>query len=88
MKLSVIMPVYNEQRTIHEIVARVQAVPLAGIERELVIVDEAHKMSARLYGNEVDKTKEVTRTVMEGAAKLSVPLVVDTGVGANWAAAH
>ena len=24
---------------------------------DLVIVDEAHKMSARLYGNEVDKTK-------------------------------
>jgi DNA polymerase-1 len=37
---------------------------------------------------EIDKTKEVTRTVMESAAKLSVPLVVDTGVGTNWAAAH
>ncbi len=37
---------------------------------------------------EIDRTKDVARTVMEGAAKLSVPLVVDTGVGANWAAAH
>jgi DNA polymerase-1 len=37
---------------------------------------------------EIDKTKEVTRKVMEGAATLSVPLVVDTGVGDNWAAAH
>ncbi|MFI5001292.1 MAG: DNA polymerase I, partial [Reyranellales bacterium] len=37
---------------------------------------------------EIDKTKDVARKVMEGAAKLSVPLVVDTGVGANWAAAH
>ncbi|SKA32108.1 DNA polymerase I [Enhydrobacter aerosaccus] len=37
---------------------------------------------------EIDKTKEVARTVMEGAAKLSVPLVVETGVGLNWAAAH
>ena len=27
---------------------------------------------------------DVTRAVMEGAAKLSVPLVVETGVGANW----
>jgi len=26
--------------------------------------------------------------VMESAATLSVPLVVDTGVGDNWAAAH
>ena len=37
---------------------------------------------------EVDKTREVTRTVMESAATLSVPLVVDTGVGLTWAAAH
>jgi DNA polymerase-1 len=37
---------------------------------------------------EIDKTKDVARTVMESAAKLSVPLVVDTGVGDNWAAAH
>jgi DNA polymerase-1 len=37
---------------------------------------------------EIDKTKAVARKIMEGAATLSVPLVVDTGVGANWAAAH
>ena len=37
---------------------------------------------------EIDKTKDVTCKVMEGAATLSVPLVVDTGVGDNWAAAH
>ncbi len=37
---------------------------------------------------ELNKTKDVARTVMESAAKLSVPLVVDTGVGDNWAAAH
>ena len=37
---------------------------------------------------EIDKTKDVARKVMQGAATLSVPLVVDTGVGDNWAAAH
>ena len=37
---------------------------------------------------EIDKTKEMARKVMESAATLSVPLVVDTGVGLNWAAAH
>jgi len=40
MKLSVIMPCYNERRTITEIVSRVQSVDLHGIERELVIVDD------------------------------------------------
>ncbi|MFN3077256.1 MAG: DNA polymerase I [Alphaproteobacteria bacterium] len=37
---------------------------------------------------EVDRTAAVVRAVMEGAASLSVPLLVDIGVGANWADAH
>ncbi len=31
---------------------------------------------------------KVAREVMQGAADLSVPLVVETGIGASWAAAH
>lgn len=42
MKLSVLMPVYNERRTLREIVARVLAQQVPGIEgMELVIVDDA-----------------------------------------------
>ncbi|HSR72669.1 MAG TPA: DNA polymerase I, partial [Kiloniellales bacterium] len=41
---------------------------------------------------EVDKTAELVKTVMEGACapvvELSVPLVADIGVGANWTDAH
>ena len=37
---------------------------------------------------EVEKTKQVVRDTMQDAASLSVPLVVDTGVAATWAAAH
>jgi len=37
---------------------------------------------------ELDKTIDVVRGVMEGAAHLSVPLVVDCGVGDDWGAAH
>ena len=40
MKLSIVMPAYNERRTIREIVARVLAVDLGNLERELVIVDD------------------------------------------------
>ena len=36
---------------------------------------------------ELDETKEVVRTVMEGVAELRVPLVVDMGFGSNWAEA-
>lgn len=40
MKLSIVMPVYNEKQFIRTIIDRVLAVPLAGIERELIIVDD------------------------------------------------
>lgn len=37
---------------------------------------------------ELDKTASVVKTTMEGAARLAVPLVVDTGHGHTWAEAH
>ncbi|MDH4011347.1 MAG: glycosyltransferase, partial [Desulfobacterales bacterium] len=37
MKISVIIPVYNEKSTISEIIARVRAVDL---EKEIIIVDD------------------------------------------------
>jgi glycosyltransferase involved in cell wall biosynthesis len=37
MKLSIVMPIYNEAETIEETAARVQAVPL---EKELILVDD------------------------------------------------
>jgi glycosyltransferase involved in cell wall biosynthesis len=41
MKLSIIIPVYNEALTIHRILDRVQAVELiGGLEKELIIVDD------------------------------------------------
>jgi len=37
---------------------------------------------------EAEDTAIVAKRVMEGAAEISVPLVVETGMGRNWAAAH
>ena len=39
-------------------------------------------------GKEVGDTKAVIKQVMESAARLDVPLVVDAGSGANWSDAH
>ncbi|MGB8952632.1 MAG: glycosyltransferase family 2 protein [Candidatus Aminicenantales bacterium] len=39
MKLSIVIPVYNEKHTIQEIVSRVQAVDV-GLEKEIIIVDD------------------------------------------------
>lgn len=40
MKLSILVPVYNERETISEILRRVRAVELEGIEREIIVVDD------------------------------------------------
>ena len=40
MKLSIVIPVYNEKKYIQEIVARVKKVNLPGIEKEIIIVDD------------------------------------------------
>ncbi|MBM4149090.1 MAG: glycosyltransferase, partial [Lentisphaerae bacterium] len=39
VKLSVVMPVYNEEKTLREIVRKVMSVD-AGIEKELLMVDD------------------------------------------------
>lgn len=40
MKLSIIIPVYNERATIRQAIARVRAVNLAGVEKEIIVVDD------------------------------------------------
>ncbi|MFN2396616.1 MAG: glycosyltransferase family 2 protein [Bacteroidales bacterium] len=49
MKLSVVIPVFNEEKTITEILKRILSVELNGIEKELVIVNDCSR----------DKTIEV-----------------------------
>ncbi len=48
MKLSIVMPCYNEISTIEQIVAKVLEVPL-GVDRELVIVDDGSSDGTRAY---------------------------------------
>jgi glycosyltransferase involved in cell wall biosynthesis len=54
MKLSIVMPAYNERRTIREIVAAVLAVKLDGIDKELVIVDDGSTDGTRDILAELD----------------------------------
>lgn len=47
MKLSIIIPVYNEEQTINEVVERVWAVDLAGIEKEIIIANDGSSDGTR-----------------------------------------
>lgn len=56
MKLSVIIPAFNERETIEEIVRQVRAVELAISEREIVIVDDGSTDGTR---DIIEKMKDV-----------------------------
>lgn len=73
MKLSIVMPAYNERRTIREILAQVLAVDLGDLEREVVIVDDGSTDGTRDILRELDGKNGVrvllqTRNLGKGAA--------------------
>lgn len=57
MKVSVVIPVYNERDTIHEILRRVKAVP---VDKEILVVDDAS----------TDGTREILRGLDEPGVRV------------------
>jgi len=47
MKLSIIMPVYNERETLSEILSQVRAVELPDVEKEILLVDDGSTDGSR-----------------------------------------
>lgn len=52
-KLSIIIPAYNEEETISELIERVRRADIGGLAREIVVVDDGSK----------DRTGEILRTI-------------------------
>lgn len=74
MKLSVVIPVYNEKATLQELVKRVKAVQIAGVEKELILIDDASK----------DGSTNLLRTMQQEQPDLKVYFKeVNTGKGAS-----
>ncbi len=47
MKLSIIIPVYNEEATLRELLKRVRAVHVDGVEKEILVVDDGSTDNSR-----------------------------------------
>lgn len=60
LKLSVIIPVYNEEKTIKKIVAKVKKVQLKNIQKEIIIVDD--------YSS--DNTRSILKNVSNKSLKI------------------
>lgn len=54
MKLSIVMPAFNERHTIKDIVRRVLAVDLGAIEKELIVVDDGSRDGTREILRDLD----------------------------------
>ncbi|MBI1956899.1 MAG: glycosyltransferase family 2 protein [Candidatus Niyogibacteria bacterium] len=46
-KLSIIIPSYNEKKTIRELLAKVREVPLAGVDKEIIVIDDGSNDGTR-----------------------------------------
>ena len=68
MKLSVIVPVYNEVDTVGRLIERVLAVELGGVERELIIVNDGSTDGTREVLEEIGRTAPDTVGIYHHAA--------------------
>ncbi|NBC46990.1 MAG: DNA polymerase I [Gammaproteobacteria bacterium] len=80
------------QGTAADIIKRAMIAVDAWIERERppvrMIMQVHDELVFEVAEEAVERAAERIRTLMEGAAELAVPLLVEAGVGANWDEAH
>ncbi|MCL4877595.1 MAG: glycosyltransferase family 2 protein [Anaerolineae bacterium] len=59
MKLSIIIPIYNEESTIAEVLRRVREVQLEGIEKEIIVVNDGSTDSSKeIIGREIEQYQD------------------------------
>ncbi|MBC7126112.1 MAG: DNA polymerase I, partial [Bacteroidales bacterium] len=60
----------------------------SGKLKSKMIIQVHDELVFDVYRPELDEVKAIVKKCMEGAAALSVPLVVEIGTGSNWLEAH
>ncbi|MFH1981675.1 MAG: glycosyltransferase family 2 protein [Pseudomonadota bacterium] len=66
MRLSIIIPVFNECRTLPVLISRIEAMQIEGTEKEIIFVDDGSTDGSREY---LDSQKERYRVVFLGKNK-------------------
>lgn len=74
MKVSIIIPAYNEKNTIHEVVSRTQKADTCGLEKEIVVVDDCS----------TDGTRDIIQELSSAGNIKAVFHERNQGVGAAW----
>ncbi|HLZ36007.1 MAG TPA: glycosyltransferase family 2 protein [Nitrospira sp.] len=77
MKLSIIIPAYNEQRTIEAVIRRVQAVDLGTIGKEIIVVDDASSDGTQHILKKIGGIRFLTHAVNAGKGA-----ALNSGIGA------
>ena len=81
MRLSVIIPVYNEEQTIHEVLERVAAVRTSGpIEKEIVIANDGSTDGTRRVIDERDLAADLPVHVYHSPINLGKGAAVRMGL--------
>lgn len=90
-KLSILIPVYNEKKTLIQVLEAVSKAPIEGLERELIVVDDGSQdgtreilreldgslYSAKIYFHEVNQGKGAALRTAQGYASGDIILIQD-----------
>ena len=80
MKLSIIIPAYNENATIESVIRRVEAVDLGNIKKEIIVVDDASRDGTGNVLNHIRGIRVISHTLNRGkGAALTSGIKAATG---------